>query len=111
MDVRVAWAIEQMSKRIDGDVPVKELADAVNLSVSRFTHLFRAETGMPPARYLRQLRMERARELLDSTFLTVKQVMASVGVNDPSHFAREFRNRHGLPPREWRRRPTSAAQK
>jgi transcriptional regulator GlxA family with amidase domain len=99
-----------MSRRLNDHVTQRELADAVNLSVSRFAHLFRRETGASPARYLRQLRMERARELLDTTFLSVKQVMASVGINDPSHFARAFRSLNGLPPREWRRRPTSGAQ-
>jgi transcriptional regulator GlxA family with amidase domain len=45
-----------MEESIDRDVPVLELAAAVNLSPSRFAHLFRRETGIPPARYLRDLR-------------------------------------------------------
>lgn len=41
---------------------------------------------MPPARYLRRLRMRRAMELLETTNLSVKQVMARVGLCDESHF-------------------------
>jgi AraC family transcriptional regulator, arabinose operon regulatory protein len=98
MDPRVAHAIARMEEAIDRDAPVAELASAVNLSPSRFAYLFRRETGMPPARYLHTLRMERARLLLERTFLSVKEVMAYVGVNDPSHFSRDFRRYHGVPP-------------
>ena len=104
MDHRVAHAISRMEESIDRDVPVLELAAAVNLSPSRFAYLFRRETGIPPARYLHDLRMERARLLLERTFLSVKEVMAFVGVNDPSHFSRDFRRRHGVAPTTFRQR-------
>ena len=98
MDPRVAHIIGRLETDLDQDVPVFELAAAVNLSASRFAYLFRRDTGLPPARYLHRLRMERARVLLERTFLTVKEVMAFVGVNDPSHFSRDFRRYHGVPP-------------
>lgn len=108
MDQRVAHAIRRMEESIDRDVPVPELAAAVNLSTSRFAYLFRRETGVPPARYLRDLRMERARQLLERTFLSVKEVMAFVGINDPSHFSRDFRRRHGVAPTRLRARSWAA---
>jgi AraC family transcriptional regulator of arabinose operon len=98
MDPRVAHIIERMETAPHRDVPIAALAAMVNLSASRFAYLFRRETGMPPARYLHQLRMERARLLLERTFLSVKEVMAYVGINDPSHFSRDFRRHHGVPP-------------
>jgi AraC-like DNA-binding protein len=54
---------------------------AVNLSPSRFAHLFRRETGIPPARYLHDLRMARARLSSNGTLLSVNEVMAFAGVN------------------------------
>ncbi len=104
MDPRVAHSIGLMEAALDRDVAVSELAAAINLSASRFAYLFRRETGLPPARYLHRLRMERARLLLERTFLTVKEVMAYVGVNDPSHFSRDFRRYHGVPPTGLRER-------
>ncbi len=98
MDPRVTHIIGRMEIDLDQDVPVAELAAAVNLSASRFAYLFRRETGLSPVQYLHRLRMERARVLLERTFLTVKEVMAFVGVNDPSHFSRDFRRYHGVPP-------------
>ena len=55
-----------------------------------------------PGRYLHERRLKRARVLLERTFLTVKQVMAHVGINDPSHFARDFRRLHGVAPSQLR---------
>jgi AraC family transcriptional regulator of arabinose operon len=80
------------------------LAQQVNLSRSRFAHLFREQTGVPPGRYLRDFRLDRARVLLETTFLSIKEVMAAVGLNDPSHFSRDFQHAFGASPREWRKR-------
>ena len=82
---------------------VAELAAAVNLSPSRFWHLFREQTGTSPLRYLHALRMQRAHALIERSFLSIKQVMAHVGINDPSHFARDFKRLYGVPPTELRR--------
>ena len=110
MDPRIGPAIGPMEEAIDREVLVAELAASVSLSPSRFAYLFRRDTGVSPARYLHTLRMERARLLLERTFLTVKEVMAYVGVNDPSHFSRDFRRYHGVPPTGLRRRSWAALE-
>ena len=102
MDRRIAWTIEEMKRRIAAPIRVADLASGVRLSPSRFAHLFRSETGCAPAEFLQALRMIQARSLLERTFLTVKEVMAIVGYNDASHFARDFRRLHGMAPRAWR---------
>lgn len=102
MDPRIIWAIEEIDRRVGERIRVGELAAAVNLSPSRFTHMFRAAMGTTPMRYLQVRRMERARTLLETTFLSVKEVMARVGCSDPSHFSRDFRRYHGVPPSAWR---------
>jgi AraC-like DNA-binding protein len=95
----IALAEESLHK---GWSPAK-LAALVNLSPSRLHQLFKEETGLPPARYLRQLRMRRAEELLETTNLSVKQVMASVGLSDESHFVRDFKKSCGLTPARYRK--------
>jgi AraC family transcriptional regulator len=104
MDRRAAWAIQEMERRIGEPLRVADLAAGVNLSMSRFTLIFRAATGHSPAHYLRRLRLERARLLLDTTFLSVKEVRALVGFNDASHFTRDFARAFGASPRAWRQR-------
>ena len=102
MDPRIAHVISSMEHDLDSQLSIAALAGAVNLSPSRLAVLFKRETGVSPVRYLRALRMERARLLLERTFLSVKHVMAFVGINDPSHFTRDFRRHHGVPPSRMR---------
>jgi transcriptional regulator GlxA family with amidase domain len=98
----VARVIELMEANRTEPLPVADLALAVNLCPSYLTRLFREHTGRSPARYDKDQRLEHARELLLSTFLSVKEVMAAVGWNDPSHFGREFKRRFGVGPRQLR---------
>jgi AraC-like DNA-binding protein len=102
MDPRIAHVIDSMERDFDGRLTIAGLAAAVNLSPSRLAVLFKRETGVSPVRYLRALRMERARLLLERTFLSVKEVMTFVGVHDPSHFTRDFSRHHGIPPTRLR---------
>jgi hypothetical protein len=53
-------------------------------------------------RYLRLLRMERAKDLLESSFLSVKEIGFRVGLTDESHFVRDFKATYGLSPSCYR---------
>ena len=98
VDRRITWAVEHMQRHLGEPLTIPALAARVNLSPSRFRDLFSAQTGLGPAHYLQRLRLRRARLLIERTFLSVKEVMALVGYNDPSHFSREFRRHHGIAP-------------
>jgi transcriptional regulator GlxA family with amidase domain len=102
IDPRITWAVHEMQQRLGETLSIQALAAHVNLSPSRFRQLFIAQTGTAPGRYLQRLRLRRARLLIERTFLTVKEVMALVGYNDPSHFSRDFRRCHGMPPSSLR---------
>jgi AraC-like DNA-binding protein len=97
-DRRIDWAIAHIEHNLQQPLRVREIAQTVNLSTSRFTRLFRAVTGDSPARYIQMRRLERARLLIERTFLTVKEVMGRVGYNDPSHFTRDFARQYGVTP-------------
>ena len=79
-----------------------EIAAQVGLSPSRFAHLFRSVVGTPPLRYLRELRIERARRLLEETSLPIREVMRQSGCTDKSHFSKDFRARFGVGARQYR---------
>lgn len=102
IDPRVTWAVAEMQSRMREPFSMAELAAQVNLSPSRFRHLFTTQTGLAPARYLRRMRLRRARLLFERSFLSVKEVMALVGYNDPSHFSRDFKQVHGVLPSSLR---------
>src|SRR5271167_2993957 len=68
---------------------VSELASATGLSVSGLSHLFKGRTDMTPARYIKSAKMGKAKELLETSFLSVKEIAYRVGQGDVSHFVRD----------------------
>ena len=62
----------------------------------------KAETGLAPGQFLRALRLQAARELLESSPLSVKEVMAKAGFNDKSYFTRAFKQAFGASPSSYR---------
>lgn len=81
---------------------VEDVAKAVGYSSSRLSHLFSAYTGQSVADHVRRLRMERARDLLETTDLTVSEVARRVGYGDPAHFSRAFKRSERLSPNAFR---------
>jgi len=92
-----------MGRNLNRHLPVGQMAASVNLSYSRLEHLFKAETGMTPVSYLKKLRIERARTLLETTFLTNQQIIIKVGMYDESHFVKDFKKAYGLQPSQYRK--------
>lgn len=104
LDKRVEKIIAMMREDVRGELSLGEFAQSVNLSVWRLCHIFKSDVGMPPIRYLRLLRMERAKNLLESSFLSVKEIAFQVGLNDESHFVRDFKSTYGSSPALYRLR-------
>jgi AraC family transcriptional regulator, arabinose operon regulatory protein len=110
MDERIKRVLVEMDKHLDSELSLDVLAQSVNLSTSRFRHLFKAETGTTPAQYLKSLRMSRAKKLVETTFLNIKQIMCSIGVRDKRHFAKDFERTYGLTPTQYRARLRGAGR-
>jgi transcriptional regulator GlxA family with amidase domain len=102
LDKRVEKIIRMMRDDVRGELSLTEFAQSVNLSVWRLCHIFKSDVGMPPIRYLRLLRMERAKDLLESSLLSVKEIAYQVGLNDESHFVRDFKATYGFSPAHYR---------
>jgi transcriptional regulator GlxA family with amidase domain len=113
MDERVQAVTSLMDRSFHQELSLEDMARTVNLSSSYLSHLFKAETGVSPLQYLKSLRMRKARELLDTTFLNIKQIMNRVGIKDKCNFAKEFKRTYGLTPAQYkghRRRGLSPKQ-
>jgi len=111
MDQRVDTAIAFMNANLNGKLTPAEIAEAVHLSQSRVRQLFKIETGTPLARYLRDLRLKQAKELLETTFLSVKEVASHVGITGISHFVREFKKTYRMTPARYAARYRRTAAK
>ena len=104
VDARVAKLVRacEESIRANHRVSVSGFAESVNLSPSRVRHLFKVEIGTSPVRFVRMLKMQEAKRLLETTFLTVKEVANRVDLCDESHFVRDFKRLYGHPPGQHR---------
>jgi transcriptional regulator GlxA family with amidase domain len=102
LDPRIRKVVGLMCRNPHLRLSLSRLAGAIALSPSRFSHLFKAETGVSPAQFLKSIRLQRSRDLLGSTNLSVKEVAGCVGLG-VSHLIREYRNTYGATPRQHRR--------
>jgi AraC-like DNA-binding protein len=102
MDRRIEQVVVLIKEEFKRPLTLDELARAVNLSTSHFRRLFKAETGRTPARYLKDCRMAKAKELTETTLFSVKEIINHVGMGDDSHFVRDFERIYGLSPTRFR---------
>lgn len=102
MNQRVLTVVRLIQKDLSRPLTLKEMAQAVSISSSHLRALFKAETGMTPAQYQKKLRLSEAKSLLETTFLNVQEIMARVGINDASHFIRDFKRAYGSTPIRYR---------
>lgn len=97
----VAAALTYIRAHLSEPLTVAILAEQVNLSPSAFTRTFRDITGSSPYHFVKQMRLDRARELLIERRHSVADVSATVGYTSTSHFIKEFRGRFGTTPRGY----------
>jgi AraC-like DNA-binding protein len=97
----VSAVLEYVRAHLAEPLTVADLADLVRLSPSAFAHLFRDVTGRSPYQFVKEMRLDRARELLVDGHLTVARISKEVGYASVSHFISEFRGRFGVTPRAY----------
>lgn len=100
---KIQKVLDYISSNLERDLTLNQIAQSVKLSPSRLHYLFRTQLGMPAIQYVKMRRLERARDLLKTTSLTVKEVRVRVGMHDRSHFARRFKKTYGVTPYQYRR--------
>ncbi|MEZ5484236.1 MAG: helix-turn-helix transcriptional regulator [Lysobacteraceae bacterium] len=93
--VRLARVRAMLSMGDGGDDDIERLAVAARLSPSHFVRLFHKVFGEPPHSFRLRCRMEQAHRLVCNTALSVQEVMARVGFDNHSCFARAFRRHFG----------------
>lgn len=104
----IIWiAMEYFIDHFREDIDLTEYATRLNLSISRFAHLFTQKTGVSPRRFILNLRIDEAKELLLSSGMNVNEISESVGFSDPSYFSRLFHKSTRYSPTEYRNRKPS----
>lgn len=98
------WVTSYMSFRLADRISVAEMARRANLSPSRFNVVFRERFKSSPHRYLLELRLKHAEELLRGGTLPIAEVAAYCGFADIHHFSKSFKSKYGDAPAAYRRR-------
>jgi transcriptional regulator GlxA family with amidase domain len=101
---RLNRVLEYVAGRAHGAVPQPEVARFAGMSTSRFRAFFKETTGWGFGDYLRDLRLERAAQLLRETTVSIADVACQTGFADQSHLQRLFKAKHDISPLAYRRR-------
>lgn len=102
---------EWLDRHLGDPVIVEEMAQEAGLSERQFIRRFKAATGTTPIRYLQEIRIAKARTLLETTSESIAEITWSVGYEDVNSFRKLFRKHTGLSPNAYRekfRRSASA---
>jgi transcriptional regulator GlxA family with amidase domain len=93
-----------IADNLDTDLRVEALAERASMSPRNFARFFRREVGMTPAAYVEELRVERARQLLEDGGDPIEVISARCGFGTPETMRRAFARRVGVPPADYRTR-------
>ncbi|MEV6422152.1 helix-turn-helix domain-containing protein [Streptomyces sp. NPDC051662] len=93
------WALERLHEPIQ----LRDMAEQESMSVRTFTRRFREEAGISPGQWLVLQRVERARQLLESTDLSVDQVARDAGFGTAQSMRQHLQSALGVPPTVYRR--------
>ena len=90
-------------QHFDEQITLEDVSQAVGFSVSYFSKMFKKETGEGFSRFLTRVRIDRAKELLRDTNLSVVEVCLLVGYSDTKHFTGMFNKMTSLTPGQYRK--------
>ena len=106
-DTTIERAIERakaiFAKSAGVSLNMEEVAERLDVGYTWFRRMFKEYTGMSPGQYHLQLRVGRARRLLENTSLTVSQIADACGFTTDRYFVRLFREKTGTTPGEYRK--------
>lgn len=99
----VERVIHEMRQRLDEPLSLNDMADIANLSPFHFNHVFSDVTGVPPRKFQAALRMQKAKQLLLTTMMSVSDICFEVGYASLGTFTTHFTRWVGVSPRHLRR--------
>ncbi|WP_034040890.1 AraC family transcriptional regulator [Wocania ichthyoenteri] len=98
----ISQSITFLNKHIKEIFKVEDLALQQNLSVSRYTELFKKKTGFSPIKYFNNIKIQKSCQYLYFTDLTIKEISLKVGFKDQYYFSRAFSKLIGMPPSKYK---------
>lgn len=92
-------SIKLMKDNILEKITITDIAEELDMSVSNFSSKFKGEVGINPNTYLRKLKLNKAKEMLN--YKNVTEVASALGYDNISHFIRLFKKYYGTTPKQY----------
>jgi len=105
-DNRIVRLVEYMHAHLDNDISLETLSEVAQCTSFHVIRLFKEKVGLPPHAYLIQIRLEKARRLIDGGVNLTDAALCS-GFSDQSHLTRRFKKRYGITPGVYSSQSTS----
>lgn len=102
IEKRIKEAQFDIRERLDQSLNLEEFAQRYQMSYSYFRKLFKTYTGLSPAQYHLQLRLQKARDLISSTDKSVKEIAFNLGFESQFHFSKIYKKKFGFSPNKTR---------
>ena len=94
----------RIREALESNLTIQQIAEELGVSYSNFRKLFKEHTGLSPATYQQDLKLQRAKELLSTTALSVKEIASRLNFDSPDYFSAKFKIKTGRKPSDMRRK-------
>ena len=92
----------RIREELESPLTIQQVADDLGMSYSNFRKLFKEYTGLSPATYQQDLRLQRAKELLTTTNMSIKEIAYQLNFDSPDYFSAKFKIKTGRKPSDLR---------
>ena len=99
-EAKIAKSLKKIHDNFNSSIDVPSLANAEEMSLSSYHRYFKAITSYTPLQYIKKIKLNKARELIENNKLQVNDTAYEVGYVSVSQFSRDFKNYFGFPPKE-----------
>lgn len=93
----------RIREALESSLTIQQVAEELGVSYSNFRKLFKEYTGLSPAAYQQDLKLQRAKELLKTTNLSIKEIAYRLNFDSPDYFSAKFKIKTGRKPSEMRK--------
>ena len=101
--LKIGQAVSYIGQNYNRDINMAMVSNEISMNYSAFSLTFKEVTGQNFVNYLREIRMQKAKQLLDETDKKVLEISTLVGYEDEKHFMKSFKSMYGVTPSEYRK--------
>ena len=92
----------RIREALESNLTIQQVAQELGISYSNFRKLFKEYTGVAPSMYQQELRLQRAKEMLSTTNMSIKEIAYRLNFESPDYFSSKFKIKTGIKPSDFR---------